>query len=196
MDHQEVANTFAIEASRCYFTARYVYLGGMSLLNGSGFFAQGAIEQYLKAVIINVDNSKVEEVYRLGHNLKKLRQLAFEITADDEFNSEKFKTTVEYFDPFDQVGRYGSNANYDPLSHSNETLTSTGVIAWQPDYMPHLDYAIMICRQHVSIDPSSMDLVAQIKARNTKSMAWRNWQLEGLKPDDVLFIDNSYIYDM
>jgi len=195
-ESKDIANNFAIEASRCYFTTRYVYLGGMTLMNGSGFFAQGAIEQYLKAVILTVDGSKVKEVYKLRHNLKKLRELAFELTNDGEFDSEMFKTAVEYFDPFDQVGRYGSNANYDPLAQTSDTLISTGVSAWQPDYIPHLDYAIMVCRKHVSIDPSSMDLIAQVKARNTKSMAWRNWQLDGLKPDDVLFIDNGYISGM
>lgn len=196
MEPNELANSFAIEACRCYFTSRYVYLGGMSLMNGSGFFAHGAIEQYLKAVILTANGTKVKEVYNLRHNLKKLRELAFELTNDTELDSEMFKTAMEYFDPFDQVGRYGSNANYDPLAQSSDMLTSTGVSVWQPDYMPHLDYVIMVCRKHISIDPNTMDLIAQIKARNTKSMAWVNWKLEGLKPDDVLFIDNDYIADM
>lgn len=195
-EYKEIANTFAIEASRCYFTSRFVYLGGMSLMNGSGFFAQGAIEQYLKAVIINADGSKIAEVYKLRHNLKRLRQLAFDVTTDAEFDSEMFKSAVEYFDPFDQVGRYGSNANFDPLAKTGETFTSSGVSAWQPDYIPHLDYAVMVCRKHTSIEPKSMDLIAQIKARNTKSAVWKNWQLEGLRPDDVLFIENDYIASM
>jgi hypothetical protein len=133
MELNEPANNFAIEACRCYFTSRYVYLGGMSLMNGSGFFAQGAIEQYLKAVILNVDGTKFKEVFNLRHNLKKLRVLAFELTSDAELDSEMLKTAVEYFDPFDQVGRYGSNVNYDPLAQSSDTLTTSGVSAWQPD---------------------------------------------------------------
>lgn len=58
----EIANAYVVEANRCYFTARYVYLGGLELRNGSGFFAHGAIEQYLKAVICNADISLFKKV--------------------------------------------------------------------------------------------------------------------------------------
>lgn len=192
-DAEQVANTFAIEANRCYFTSRYVYLGSRELRNGSGFFAHGAVEQYLKAVICKANPTKLKGVFNLRHNLGKLRELALEVTGDQEFGSEMFHRVVEYFDPFDQVGRYGANANFDPLAVKNENFQSAGVSVWQPDYMPHLDYAVSVCRKHITVDPISMDLVSQVMARNKKSALWQKWQIESLSPDDILFIENDYI---
>lgn len=104
-----------------------------------------------------------------------------------------FKRAVIYFDPFDQVGRYGANAKFDPLSSKTEVFESKGVSGFGPDYINHLDYVASICRSYIKAEPIFNDLISQIKSRNKKASIWKRWQIEGLTPDDILLTENEYI---
>lgn len=192
----DVSNTFAIEAARSYFTARFVYLGGMSLMNGAGFFAHSAIEQYQKAIICKFDPSKSKNISDIKHNLKELRKITYEVTGNELFNTDYMKQLIEDYDAFDQVGRYGANAKFDPLAKKEASFSTKGVSIMTLDSINQLDYFVMVCRKLITITPINMDVIDQAKSRNTKSVLWTNWHLNEITPDDVLTYDNAYFKNM
>lgn len=188
----EISDVFAIEAATSYFAARYLYFGGISLMNRAGFLAHSAIEQYLKAIICKYDPTQAQNISKKLHHLNRLLVEVHRLTKDNIFNSIIIKETIEHFDVFDQVGRYGANAKFDPLSKSEGEILTKGVSIMNHDDIKQLDYIISICRKFVTIKTIHLDIVAQIKAKNSKSSIWLNWNLSEITPDDILKYDNNY----
>jgi hypothetical protein len=192
----EISNNFAIEAARSYFAARYIYLGGMSIRNKAGYLAHSTIEQYLKAIICKYDPLQAKEISKKLHNLTNLLPTAHKATNEVIFTSSNMREIVSHFDSFDQVGRYGANAKFDPLAKIGKGIDTKGVWVMAPYSIQKLDYIVMICRKYVRIAPIHLDVVAQIKAKNKRSEVWKNWILEEISPDDVLCYDNEFLKEL
>jgi HEPN domain-containing protein len=98
-----------MEAHHDYLLARLVSFLGGSFHSKAGFFGQQACEKYLKA--LSVQHSKL---YLDTHKLPKS---AIPCQPYGPFFSEKETLRIlEQFDIFDQIGRYGGAAKFDPLS--------------------------------------------------------------------------------
>jgi HEPN domain len=117
---------FSTEADTDYLLARLIHFSGSSFQGRAGYFAHQACEKYLKALSVQMDGS-----YRESHKLLELAKLC-EPYGSFFVDTETLRI-LRQFDVFDQVGRYGAAANYDPVSKGQVSVGDGIVFKPSPD---------------------------------------------------------------
>jgi HEPN domain-containing protein len=140
---------FSMEADKDYLLARMINFLGAEFNGRAGFFAQQACEKYMKALTVQRDNEYAET-----HNLKELA--TFCEPYDPYFSSTDVKRILEQFDLFDQIGRYGGAAKFDPLAKGQSVgglslkvspgVQVAGALVWKGSYLQDLDAFVFKAR--------------------------------------------------
>lgn len=146
---------FSTEADRDYLLARHTNFLGPGFHSRTGFFAQQACEKYMKAVSVQARSEYLET-----HILLQIAEFCSDI--DPFFADPSTKTTLEIFDNFEQVGRYGVAANYDPLAIETEQFRTAGIAVWQQNYLNLLD--AFVFKVHSMLNYEKANYVNSIKA--------------------------------
>jgi hypothetical protein len=185
----------SMEADTDYLLARMISFLGAKFHNRAGFSAQQACEKYMKAVSIQ-QNKKYPET----HNLKQLASYCE--PCDPFFGEAGTKRIVEQFDLFDQVGRYGGTAKFDPLSRGQTVGGGTlraapgvlvaGASIWTSSHLHDLDAFVFKTRSLLNYASINWDDgLKSILAGNERSAFVGTWR--GPVPlRDVLTRDNRY----
>jgi HEPN domain len=129
---------FSTEADTDYILARMVHFVGGKFGSRAGFFGQQCCEKYMKALSVQHDGTYIET-----HGLLALARKC-EVYGE-YFSEAETKRILEQFDLFDQIGRYGGPANFDPLSKGRTVGGLTvktppgaqlaGAWMWTPKYL-------------------------------------------------------------
>lgn len=135
-------SVFSNEADIDYMLARHIASLGSSFHRRAGVFCQMACEKYLKALSVQSLGAYLES-HKLLHLAAHVEHIA------PYLKTEETKNTLEIFDAFEQVGRYGAAANYDPLSKPGNSvgidieigsnIEFSGVSFWQSSHINLLD---------------------------------------------------------
>lgn len=139
------------EADTDYLLTRLIHSFGMAFHPRAGYFAQMACEKYLKA--LTIQNSGV-----FADNTHKLLELSKLCEPyDPYFSAEETKRVLGQFDMFDQVGRYGGVAKFDPLSKgkrvggvvmtASPVLQVAGAALWTSKHLDDLDGFVFTVRE-------------------------------------------------
>jgi HEPN domain-containing protein len=124
---------FSREADIDYLLARMIHFLGHGFIGRAGFFAHQACEKYMKAVMVQNTGAYLET-----HKLPKLASACSEFEA--YFAKQSTITTLRIFDTFEQVGRYGGAANFDPLATvARGKKITAGTTLWLGHYLDLLD---------------------------------------------------------
>ncbi len=118
---------FSKEADRDYLLARLIHFLGAAFQSRAGFFAQQACEKYLKALSVQQSGTYL--------GIHKLLELAKVCEPYGNYFSDKETLRIlQQFDVFDQVGRYGGAANYDPVSKGQVSVGGGVTFNQSPDF--------------------------------------------------------------
>jgi len=131
---------FSREADIDYILARHICFLGPIFKGRAGYSGQMACEKYMKAILVQETKTYLET--------HKLLELAKECSNFYPFFSElQTLNNLGIFDPFEQVGRYGGAANFDPHAKKTEAFETAGVMFWPPEALESLDYFVFTCRK-------------------------------------------------
>ena len=170
---------FSKEADTDYLLARMINFLGAGFHSRAGFFAQQACEKYMKALTVQRDGTYLET-----HNLKELAALC--VPYDPYFALTNTRQILERFDMFDQVGRYGGAANFDPLSTGKSVggnwmaaspgTDIAGAFIWYQAYLDDLDGFVFKARSFLNFSNASYDDgLKSILERNRRSALLVTW---------------------
>ena len=133
----------AMEADIDYLLARLIHFSDSHFFARAGYFSQMTCEKYLKALTIQHNGTYASNT----HKLLELAALCEPI--DPYFGQAETKRVLELFDMFDQLGRYGAAANYDPLSMGKSVgginikvgsgTQVAGLMMWESKNLDELD---------------------------------------------------------
>lgn len=186
---------FSREADIDYLLARFVHFLGAGFHGRAGFFGHQACEKYLKALSVQ-QNGTYAEVHNLG--------LLADICAPHHSFLEHpdARVDLEIFDAFDQVGRYGGAAKYDPLSTGKPSmgmqffpssdLQIAGAFVWTDEHLQKLDRIVFNIRGRLDFKKVNFDdALASILLGNERSALVALWK--GPSPiREVLVRENLY----
>jgi HEPN domain-containing protein len=188
-------SVFSMEADHDYLLARMISFLGGGFHARAGYFAQQACEKYLKALSVQHDGTYVET--------HKLLELAAFCEPNYPFLSHQAaKDDLARFDMFDQVGRYGGAAKYDPLSQGKQVAdmkfeTGPGIMIagawiWTPRHLHYLDQVVVNMRRRLNFTKANFaDAFKAIVENDQTSFFVATWR--GPIPlKDVLTRDNFY----
>ena len=161
---------FSMEADYDYLLARWVHFAGGGFQFRAGFFAQLACEKYMKAITLQARKQYLET--------HRLLELADECSRlDPMFNHPEARKTLAKLDVFDQLGRYGAAANYDPYAKKSPQLETAGVRYWDQTYLHDLDRFVFNARSKLDFKSANFDdALTSILNRNDKSMFVSIWR--------------------
>ncbi|MEJ2374082.1 MAG: HEPN domain-containing protein, partial [Pseudolabrys sp.] len=169
---------FSHEADIDYLLARMVNFLGAGFHARAGFFAQQACEKYMKALIVQHSGQ-----YPETHNLIELAGQCE--TVDAYFAQEDTNRILQQFDMFDQVGRYGGAANFDPLAKGKTVGGSkvqalgarvVGVAIWKESYIGDLDAFVFKDRSLLDFKKIGFDdSLKSILERNRRNILMGTW---------------------
>jgi HEPN domain-containing protein len=135
-------SVMSMEADKDYILARLVHFTGNGFHDRAGYLSHMACEKYLKALTIQNDKQYAET-----HALLDLARLCE--PYDSYFAEVETKRVLEQFDMFDQVGRYGGAAKFDPLSKGKSVgghalvkgpgVQIAGAMIWTAKHLHDLD---------------------------------------------------------
>jgi HEPN domain-containing protein len=186
---------FSIEADHDYLLARMISFLGGGFHARAGYFAQQACEKYLKALSVQHDGMYLET-----HKLLELA--AFGETRYPFLGHQAAKDDLARFDMFDQVGRYGGVAKYDPLSKGKQVadlkvdvgpgVLIAGAWIWTPRHLRYLDQVVVNMRRRLDFGKANfVDTLQAIMEDDQKSFFVATWR--GPIPlKEVLTRDNFY----
>lgn len=151
---------FSLEADKDYLLARLISSLGGPFHNRAGYFGHQACEKYLKALSVQHDGTYAET--------HKLHELAEICAPSYEFlNQGGAARDLELFDVFEQVGRYGAAANFDPLSKGrpiegmqffpSDDLQIAGASVWTEAHLKSLDRFVYWARGHLDFRKVNYD---------------------------------------
>lgn len=184
---------FSLEADRDYLLARMINFTGAGFHSRAGFFAQQACEKYMKAISVQHTKGYLET-----HNLK---ELAVPCAAHDPyFSSAETIRILEQFDVFDQIGRYGGAANFDPLSKGktvggmsltvSQGVQVAGLFIWSGKHLDELDAFVFKARSLLDFTKVLFDdCIKSILNRNRQNILVSTWQ--GKMPIRVVLTKNN-----
>ncbi|MGL5167311.1 MAG: HEPN domain-containing protein [Afipia sp.] len=188
-------SVFALEADKDYLTARMINSLGQSLGSRAGFFGQQACEKYLKAVSIQFKGEYLET-----HQLSVLASHCEDVLPF--LTEQAAKDDLSKFDLFEQIGRYGAAAKFDPLSKGksvggmdvtiDDQVNVAGMWVWTAAHVEVLDKVVYFIRGH--LDFANMpydDNLHSIVVNNERNLLVSTWN----GPPtiyDVLTTGNSY----
>jgi HEPN domain-containing protein len=170
---------FSMEADKDYLLARMIHFLGPGFHARAGFFAHQASEKYMKAITVQNRGEYLET-----HNLKLLGDACAEF--DPYFSEKETLRILEQFDLFDQVGRYGGAANFDPLSAGKHTggisvtvapgVKVAGLMIWTEKHLDDLDSFVFKTRSLLDHEKGKFnDGLKSILTRNRNDMLVRTW---------------------
>jgi HEPN domain-containing protein len=171
---------FSMEADTDYLLARMIHFLGAGFHARAGFFAQQACEKYLKALSVQRTGTYAET-----HNLKDLAALCE--PYDPYFSTKETRIVLEQFDLFDQIGRYGGAANFDPF-RKGKTVGGTslkiasgaqmaGAFIWPEKYLHDLDGFVYKARSLLDFAKINFDDgLKSILGRNRHSFLMSTWK--------------------
>jgi HEPN domain-containing protein len=173
-------SVFSLEADRDYLLSRWINFAGAGFHSRAGFFAQQACEKYLKALNVQKDGGYFET-----HNLKELAAACE--AYDPYFSSTETLRILERFDLFDQIGRYGGAAKFDPLSKGKSVggqsiqvdpgLQIAGASMWSDEHLDDLDGFVFKTRSFLDFSKIKYDdNLKSVLERNGKNILVSLWQ--------------------
>lgn len=183
---------FSMEADTDYLLARMINFLGASFHSRAGFFGQQACEKYMKALTVQRDNS-----YDETHALPSLATYC--VPYDSYFAEKDTIRILEQLDLFDQVGRYGGTANFDPIS-KGKTISGVsvniasgaqfaGAWVWTDKHLDDLDGFVFKARSYLDFSTNNFDYLKKILDRDRKSAITANWL--GKQPLRVVLTKNN-----
>jgi len=187
---------FSVEADTDYLLARMINFLGSGFSSRAGFFAQQACEKYMKAIMLQL-KSEYSDIH-------KLLPLADVCKQYDPYFAEKNTARIlEQFDLFDQIGRYGGLANFDPVSKGktiggltlnvSSGVQFAGAFAWHSTYLDDLDGFVFKSRSLLTFSSAEIgfDYIKGILDNNQTMGFLRDW--EGKQPlREILTRGNRY----
>ena len=171
---------FSKEADTDYLLARMINFLGAAVHSRAGYFAQQACEKYMKALTVEREGGYLDRCH-------KLKELAALCEPYDTYFAEARTTAIlERFDMFDQVGRYGAAANYDPLSQGKTAggialtigpeVDLAGTSIWVPAWIDDLDGFVSKTRSLLDFSKASYDdCLKSILENNSRSALVALW---------------------
>lgn len=186
---------FSMEADHDYILARLVSFLGGSFASKAGFFGQQACEKYLKA--LSVQHGKF---YLDTHKLHKLAAACD--SYGDFFSGKETLRILEQFDVFDQIGRYGGAAKFDPLSKGfsmggaslkiGAGVRVAGAWIWTPKHLHDLDGFVFHARSHLDFSAAKFgDGIRGILENNKNSSMLGQWRFP-IPLRQILTTENNY----
>lgn len=174
---------FAKEADTDYLLARHTSSLGSGFHARAGFFAQQACEKYLKSLMVQ-NSGAYAPVHKLAELAKHCEQY------DAYFGQVETNRLLKQFDAFDQVGRYGGAANFDPLASSGPAFETAGVMVWSDTHLDDLDGFVYKTRSLLDFAKAGFDdSLASILRNNRKSLLVDTWR--GRPPLRVVLTKNN-----
>jgi hypothetical protein len=186
---------FSMEADTDYLLARMINFLGAKFHSRTGFFSQQACEKYMKALSVQGNGAYAET-----HNLIELATYCE--PYDSYFADKDAKRILEQFDLFDQVGRYGGAAKFDPLAKGKMVggksmniapgVQVAGASIWLGSYLQDLDSFVFRTRSLLDFTKIRFDDgLKSILDRNRRSALMATWR--GKTPLRVVLTkDNRY----
>src|SRR5579862_6210480 len=174
---------FAMEADRDYILARHTSFLGVGFHSRAGLFCQQACEKYMKAVTVQARGE-----YLQTHQLLPLAEACS--TIDAFFSEEATQSILRDFDYFEQVGRYGAAANFDPLAVQKEETQTAGVMIWKEEFIYNLDAFVFKTRGLLDYAKTTFsDSIAKILAHDKTDTLAGTWK--GRPPIYVVLTKNN-----
>ena len=176
---------FSVEADKDYLLARLIAASGAAFQSRAGYFAHQACEKYLKAFTVQAAGE-----YLQTHQLRLLSEACGKF--DPYFLEATTLTALGVFDDYEQVGRYGAAANFDPKAQTTEGVQTAGVSVWSSDYVFKLDWFVHNSR--AKLDHKTVgydDGLLSILRGNDKSYLAGTWKGQPALRD-VLTRANAY----
>jgi HEPN domain-containing protein len=175
--------TFSIEADRDYLLARHISFLGSGFHSRAGYLGQQACEKYMKAISVQGSGEYLE-----AHALLKLAKFCEKV--DSFFADNNTKEILQTFDYFEQVGRYGAAANFDPLAKHTTAMKTKGVMIWREEYLQDLDAFVFKARSLLDYRRAKFsDSLRAILDRNRKDILTATGQ--GRTPLRVILTKNN-----
>lgn len=175
---------FSTEADRDYLLARAMNIAGSGFHARAGYFSHQACEKYLKAFMLQAAGE-----YSEGHKLPDLRTVCAK--HDKFFDDREIVESLRIFDEFEQVGRYGAAANFDPGAKTTVDFKTSGVMMWSANYIDRLDRFVFETRGRLDFKKAGhADSFAAI-LNGDKNTFGSTWNLKPPLPV-VLTRDNKY----
>jgi hypothetical protein len=110
---------------------------------------------------------------------------------NEYFGEQRTKEILELFDKFEQVGRYGAAAKYDPLARKEEGIETKGVMVWHVQYVLLLDEFVYKVRSMLNFNKKpGMDTLRRILSGDKNSPLETGWK--GPPLIQVLTASNNY----
>lgn len=161
---------FSMEAEKDYLLARMIHFFGASFHGRAGFFAQQACEKYMKALTVQASGSYLET-----HKLGLLADAC--IPIDPYFAEPSTRDVLRVFDMFDQLGRYGAGANFDPLAQKTPTFETAGVVYWHSNNLNLLDTFVGVVLKHLDFEKVRYrNGIAAVHQRDAKADIMNSWK--------------------
>jgi HEPN domain-containing protein len=186
---------FSMEADHDYLLARLISLLGGGFNSRAGFFAQQACEKFMKALNVQRNGTYLET--------HALLDLATKCEPDGSLFSEaETRRILDQFDMFDQVGRYGGTAKFDPLSKGKSVgglsvqvglgVQVAGAWIWTPKFLHDLDGFVFQARALLDFEKIKWgDGLKSVLANNKSSPLLALWEFP-VALHDVLTRNNAY----
>ena len=176
---------FSLEADRDYIIARLVNFTGAAFSSRAGYYSQQAIEKYLKAFLVQESGEYPKE-----HDLLKLVQFCSKL--DQDFSEVGFLEKLKVFNLFIDIGRYGGEASYDPLSQKTKEFQTAGVMAWSGSNIKILDELVFKIRLKLDFKKVGFtDSIRAILEDDISNYFVGTWKLP-IKLKDILSTGNDY----
>ncbi len=132
-------SVFSMEADKDYIIARLLNFTGAAFASRAGYYSQQALEKYLKAFLVQQSGKYLKE-----HDLLKLAKYCSKL--DTDFSDKNFIKNLEVFNLFIDVGRYGGEASYNPLSKRTKEFQTAGIMVWLDSNIKILDSLVFKIR--------------------------------------------------
>ena len=175
---------FSLEGDRDYLLARFISFLGGAFSCRAGYFAQAACEKYMKAYTVQEAKHYLEK-----HALLEIADTC--LPFDGYFGEAETRRILKQFDAFEQVGRYGANAKFDPLAVKTTQFQTAGVSIWHQSYLNDLDGFVFTVRGLLRfVDGGRMDMMKAILAEDTNNLFVGTWKGPPLL--NVLTAGNRY----
>ena len=160
---------FSLEADRDYILARFISFLGAGFHSRAGYLAQAACEKYMKAYTV-----QEAKHYLAKHNLLELADTCQHF--DSYFGEVETRRILAQFDIFEQVGRYGGGAKYDPLAIKTPDIETAGVSIWLGSYLQDLDGFVFKVRGLLKFEQGGrMDMLSAILSGDTRNVLVGTW---------------------
>jgi HEPN domain-containing protein len=184
----------SMEADKDYLLARMIHFTGGGFHSRVGYLGQMACEKYLKALTI-----QNEKMYAETHGLLALAGLCEKYDA--YFAEAETKRVLDQFDMFDQVGRHGGAAKFDPLSKGKSVGGMTmvkslnvqiaGAMIWTSKHLDELDGFVfrtrgMLDHEKVKWNDGLRDILGE-----GKGLLAGGWKFP-VPPKKILTYQNRY----